>query len=166
MLLNLNLDFSCISSCITGFLHALTVPAKQNACCFPDMLLHQDCKSFSPLSDPYRSACKAQMPLHQSASLNFFFSHPSRSVIFNRCATRIFKIYNIWTLSQGHWPLYLRVSDKKVDNSRVSSGDTQTSSLRHWVNILCCFLRVFRGGRDDSWKLTGQGYQVLFVDLE
>lgn len=122
MLLNLNLDFTCISSSITRFLHALTVPAKQNACCFPDMLLHQDCKSFFPYQIHTDLPARLKCHLHQSASLNFFFSHPSRSVIFNWCVTRIFKICNTWPLSQGHWPLFLRLSDLKNDNSRVSSS--------------------------------------------
>ena len=32
-------------------------------------------------------------------------SHCSRSVVFNRCAARIFDTCNTWLCSQGHWPL-------------------------------------------------------------
>ena len=45
-----------------------------------------------------------------------------RSLIFNWCAIRIFKTCTTWLFSQGHWPLFPRLSNKKNDNSQPNNS--------------------------------------------
>ena len=42
------------------------------------------------------------------------------SAIFNWCAARIFKTCNTWLFGQGHWPLSLRLANKKTTTANTT----------------------------------------------
>ena len=55
--------------------------------------------------------------------------------IFNQCAERIFKTCNTWLFSQGHWPLFLRLS-----NEKMTTADTTVAIWCEWVKIIPIFV--------------------------
>ena len=67
----------------------------------------------------------------------------STSVIFSRCATRIFKTCNIWLLSQGHWPLFPLDCQIKNDNCQHNNSHSVWINQNYTLFFLSCWQNVY-----------------------